>query len=78
MKTGLFYVLCLLFGLAVGAAISCITLMLHPPEKRTGNVQPVQWGRTRDWTTTDSGTNYAIDFGFRADGVLIWRRGDKL
>jgi hypothetical protein len=44
----------------------------------TGSIINVNWVRARDWTTLEHGTNYAIDFGFRQDGVLLWRRGDKL
>lgn len=38
------------------------------------------WVETKDWTTTDqtTGKTYHIEFGFRNDGSVIWKRGNEI
>lgn len=71
------------------AAVACICLFGAGCDNKsestpinaagTQSVQAVIWTKTRDWTeTAGDGTRYNIEFGFRADGVVLWRRGDKL
>ena len=54
------------------------TPLKAPEPGGTGQVQAVAWVKSRDYTITENGAVFAVDFGFRSDGVLLWRRGDKL
>ena len=71
----------ILFGVFMGVAVGCGIAFLrrHPRTLTTmdGSILPVQWADTRDWTSTDqSGVVHRIEFGFRADGVLLWRKAE--
>lgn len=42
-------------------------------------VNTTLWKETVDWSITDQTTNgpvtHAIEFGFRSDGAILWRKG---
>jgi hypothetical protein len=53
-----------------------ITSCRYDKKKPEGTVSVVQWVAARDWTTTVSNKVYRMEFGFREDGMILWRRGD--
>lgn len=59
-----------LLGLPFGAYI-------QKRARSNPNVDDVNWHLTRDWTITDSNITVGIEFGFRSDGYMMWRRSSK-
>ena len=44
-------------------------------ESQASSFAQTFWATTKDWTMTVDGVTFQIEFGFRGDGVVLWRKG---
>lgn len=61
--------------------IMVLIMLMNPrnelKSKKVEEASSIVWAKSRDWDLNDGSEKYGVEFGFRSDGVVLWRKGEK-